>query len=74
MVTVDQTRSGRLFWPSEINDLQKICQGDDAGEAFTVDMAPTGNAVHLDWCTLMLGGNYCSCGADIAGVPIYELG
>ena len=39
--------------------------------AFSVDMVG-GSAVHLAWCAIMLGGNYCSCGVDIAGVPIYE--
>lgn len=27
---------------------------------------------HLPWCSLMLGANYCSCGVDIAGYPIFE--
>ena len=40
--------------------------------AFSVDMVG-GFVVHLPWCTLMLGGNYCSCGVDIAGTPIYEV-
>lgn len=29
---------------------------------------------HLDWCNLMLGANWCSCGVDIAGYPIFERG
>jgi len=41
--------------------------------AFSLDMVG-GASVHLAWCTLMLGGNYCSCGVDIAGYPIYEGG
>lgn len=43
----------------------------DPSGAFAIDMAPRG-AAHLAWCTLMLGGNYCSCGVDIAGYPIFE--
>lgn len=39
--------------------------------AFSIDMIPTG-ATHLAWCSLMLGANYCSCGVDIAGFPIFE--
>lgn len=27
---------------------------------------------HLPWCSLNFGATYCSCGADIAGRPIYE--
>lgn len=40
--------------------------------AFAFDMAPTVSA-HLPWCAITLGANYCSCGVDIAGSPIYEL-
>lgn len=45
----------------------------EASGAFSVDMVGTASS-HLAWCTLMLGGNYCSCGVDIAGYPIYEAG
>ena len=41
--------------------------------AFSLDMIAQAGT-HLPWCTLMLGGNYCSCGVDIAGDPIYEVG
>ncbi len=41
--------------------------------AFSVDMLGT-SAAHLAWCSLIMGANYCSCGVDIAGVPIYEGG
>lgn len=41
--------------------------------AFSVDMVSTYSR-HLAWCSLMLGANYCSCGVDIAGYPIYETG
>jgi hypothetical protein len=42
--------------------------------AFAVDQLGGSSTRHIAWCTLMLGGNYCSCGADIAGYPIYEAG
>jgi hypothetical protein len=45
----------------------------EASGAFSVDMVSTYSR-HLPWCSLMLGANYCSCGVDIAGVPIYEGG
>ena len=41
--------------------------------AFSIDMVG-GSAVHLPWCSLMMKASYCSCGADLAGVPIYEGG
>lgn len=37
--------------------------------------APTrSGSAHLPWCSLMFGATYCSCGVDIAGEPIFELG
>jgi hypothetical protein len=46
--------------------------GSSSG-AFSVDMLG-GSTIHLPWCGLMFGASYCSCGADIAGRPIYEGG
>jgi hypothetical protein len=75
--TVDtRQRTGYRLWPSEIEELQSICaQGvtDDNTRAFS--LRPSGPAsVHQPWCDLNLGANYCSCGADIAGYPLYESG
>lgn len=42
--------------------------------AFSVDQVGGSSVPHLPWCTLMLRGNYCSCGVDIAGRPIFEGG
>ena len=58
-----------MFWPSELKQLQDICAGT-ASKAFSVDTVPYVTA-HAPWCDLMLGGTTCSCGADIAGYPIY---
>lgn len=41
--------------------------------AFALDLVPRGSN-HLPWCSLYFGATYCSCGTDIAGHPIYELG
>lgn len=41
------------------------------GGAYSVDTVGTGT-IHADWCALTFGATYCSCGADIAGYPIYE--
>lgn len=68
-------RTGFHLWPSEITDLQALCATESAGrQAFSLDTAPTTSTAHLPWCDLMFGGTACSCGADIAGVPIYEQG
>ena len=74
--TVDnRQRTGYNLWPSEIEQLQAVCKTADGASrrAFSVDTAPTCSA-HLPWCSLELGATYCSCGVDIAGYPIYELG
>jgi hypothetical protein len=73
-VTVDtRQRTGFNLWPSEIEGLQDICATASTSGAFSVDTAPAGSA-HLPWCSYSLGAAYCSCGVDIAGEPIYELG
>lgn len=76
-VTLDtRQKTGWNLWPSEIESLQDICRAlsdEQTGGAFAIDTSPTGS-VHLPWCSLELGAAYCSCGADIAGYPIYELG
>lgn len=74
------TRSPRrsMFWPSEIEQLRALCtqfRGDGDRGAYGVDLLPRrGAAFHRPWCSLNFGATYCSCGADIAGKPIYEEG
>lgn len=41
--------------------------------AFSIDTLGA-STVHQPWCSLNFGATYCSCGADIAGYPIYEDG
>lgn len=65
-----QTRKG-MFWPSEITNLQAICSNGDSGKAFSVDTVG-GCSIHSPICALAFGALYCSCGADIAGFPLYE--
>lgn len=43
----------------------------DTAGAFAIDTVPT-STTHLPWCSLNFGALYCSCGADIAGFPIFE--
>lgn len=41
--------------------------------AFTVDTFPkSGVGIHAPWCDLMFLGADCSCGASLAGWPMYE--
>lgn len=39
--------------------------------AFAFDMVPGVGSIHDLACSLRFGATYCSCGADIAGKPIY---
>lgn len=69
--TID-TRQPRksMFWPSELTDLQGLCN-EKSQQAFSVTMATPAAIIHAPGCSLYLGALYCSCGADIAGEPIY---
>ncbi|NKY08940.1 Gp19/Gp15/Gp42 family protein [Cellulomonas hominis] len=53
---------------------EKRLLGCGAQTAFTVPMGSVSTAAHAPWCSLAFGATYCSCGADIAGHPIYEVG
>lgn len=67
-------RTGFNLWPSDIESLQAICAtGGEVRGIFSVDTAPLGGE-HLPWCSINFGALYCSCGYDIAGEPIFELG
>lgn len=69
--TIDTTVSRRgMFWPSEITSLQSVCSDGQSGKAFSIDMVNP-NGVHADWCSINFGAAYCSCGADIAGFPLW---
>ena len=69
-----KVRTGYNLWPSEIVQLQELCRTGGNSTAYTVDMAPSLSGEHLPWCSLNFGADYCSCGSDIAGEPIFELG
>lgn len=61
-----------LFWPSEIEHLQKLCR-EPGGTAWGYDTAPAGVITHADICAAHFGANYCSCGAILAGgEPLWE--
>lgn len=66
-------RDGGLLWPSEIAALQGLCKGASAS-AFSIDtVSNVSTIVHADICSLRwVNGTFCSCGASLAGVPIYE--
>jgi hypothetical protein len=72
--TIDtrQQNSRGLFWPSEVTELQDICKSDtENASAWSYDTVGT-STVHADVCSLRFGTQFCSCGADIAGYPLWE--
>lgn len=72
-MTVDtRQRGGYNLWPSEITQLQDICKSGGESKAFAVDTVACGS-YHSVICSIYFGGA-CSCGADIATVPLYEQG
>ena len=50
---------------------EKQALGHGKQQAFGVQLGSAAQ-IHLPWCNLNFGALYCSCGADIAGEPIYE--
>lgn len=71
--TIDtrQTRRG-MFTPAEIEQLQSVVAGEDGSGIFSIDTVPTCANQHSDICSLYFGATYCSCGAVLAGFPLYE--
>lgn len=51
---------------------EKHALGFGATKAFGVQITGSSEVRHLPWCNLNFGATYCSCGADIAGEPIFE--
>lgn len=74
--TLDTRQHRRsMFWPSEITQLQDLCgAARTAGGAFSIDTTPANLLpAHADICALNFGALYCSCGAVLAGAPLYEV-
>ena len=69
VIDTKQQRRG-MFWPSEIEQLQELCAGTGTSGAFDIDTVSTGT-IHSATCSLAFGATYCSCGADIAGFPLF---
>lgn len=73
-VSIDSRQQRRgMFLTAEVNSLQGVCSDPIASGAFSIDTLSDYTA-HYPWCSLMFGAEYCSCGVDIAGVPIFEGG
>lgn len=69
-ITFDTSQPGGFnLRPSEITQLQDICKKGSEGKAFSIDTVPSGG-YHSPACSVYFGGS-CSCGADLAGQPLY---
>ena len=78
MVSVDDAQSSKTYRSGAgrvaIRDEWWTLLGlVETSGAFTFDRAPAARAYHLPWCSTAWGAP-CSCGANIAGRPIYEAG
>lgn len=71
-----QTRRA-ILWPSEIQQLRGFVEAKGSRQAGSFDTAPgTRYGGHQDWCNLVFGAGYCSCGANLIRheEPLYEGG
>lgn len=77
-VSVDDGSTSRMYRSSKgrvviLDEWWDLLGTDNKAGAFSVIPSRPCSA-HLPWCSLMLGATFCSCGVDIAGEPIFELG
>lgn len=75
-ITFGGDTPGTLFLTDDERHALALPGGARAGGAYSISMNAHSDSewVHRDWCSLLLGGAGCSCGALIAGLPIYEAG
>ena len=73
-ITFSGDTPGELYLTDSERDSLREPDKPRIGQAFNVALAPAGCGIHVPWCDLLLGGNTCSCGAVVAGYPIYERG
>lgn len=67
--SVDTRQSWRgWFTQVEVEQLRRLCSDGNSG-AFSIDTVGCGS-IHSETCSIRWGAP-CSCGADIAGSPIY---
>lgn len=77
-IAVDDGSSSRTYQSAKgrveiIDEWWALLGLVEASGAFSIDGLGVSSA-HLAWCSLNFGATYCSCGVDIAGVPIFEGG
>ena len=76
-VTLDDGSTSRTYRSARgrvsiLDEWWDLLSPEESLSVFTIDTVGTGSG-HAPWCSTVFGAEYCSCGADIAGYPIYEL-
>lgn len=77
-VSVDDGSVSRTYRSSKgrvsiLEEWWALLAPSEKKRAFSIDTVPICSQ-HLPWCSLSMGAAFCSCGTDIAGHPIYEVG
>lgn len=67
-----QPQRRSLFWPSEIDQLKKLCADSSSSKSWGYDAAGGTAPAHAEVCSLYFGADHCSCGAVLAGAPLRE--
>ena len=70
-ITFGGNNPGALELLDDERDALRPPDAPATGQAFNVSTISEGAVQHLPWCSLWFTGKWCSCGADIAGYPIY---
>ena len=70
-ITFGGNNPGALELLDDERDALRPPDAPATGQAFNVSTISEGVVQHLPWCSLWFTGKWCSCGADIAGYPIY---
>lgn len=62
-----------LFWPSEIDQLKKLCADSSSSSAWGYNTLGVCLPQHAEICAANFGADYCSCGAILTGAePLWE--
>lgn len=70
-IDTKQASTGYRLRPTEIEDLQALCKTDDSGGGLQAVDTVMDCGGHAMTCGVYFGGA-CSCGAVLAGFPLYE--
>ena len=75
-VSVDDGQSSRTYRSGKgrvhiLDEWWALLAPTPTSGAFSLDTFGC-DTIHLPWCSLSFGATFCSCGADIAGFPLFE--